>query len=196
MTALLDLREHLPITNPTWIFFLVLCIILFAPVLLNKLKIPHLIGMILAGILIGEHGFDILARDSSFELFGQVGLYYIMFLAGLEMNMEDFPAIRGKAIVFGILAFIIPIVLGFFSNILILKYGIVSSILLASMYASHTLISYPIRYPIRSLPAQMRQYSRRGHCHYRQSHPTGSRHRRKHVQNRQCRQLVSVGINS
>lgn len=60
MTALLDLREHLPITNPTWIFFLVLCIILFAPVLLNKLKIPHLIGMILAGILIGEHGFDIL----------------------------------------------------------------------------------------------------------------------------------------
>ena len=144
MTALLDLREHLPITNPTWIFFLVLCIILFAPVLLNKLKIPHLIGMILAGILIGEHGFDILARDSSFELFGQVGLYYIMFLAGLEMNMEDFPAIRGKAIVFGILAFIIPIVLGFFSNILILKYGIVSSILLASMYASHTLISYPI----------------------------------------------------
>lgn len=91
MTALLDLREHLPITNPTWIFFLVLCIILFAPVLLNKLKIPHLIGMILAGILIGEHGFDILARDSSFELFGQVGLYYIMFLAGLEMNMEDFP---------------------------------------------------------------------------------------------------------
>ena len=144
MTALLDLREHLPITNPTWIFFLVLSIILFAPVLLNKLKIPHLIGMILAGILIGEHGFDILARDSSFELFGQVGLYYIMFLAGLEMNMEDFPAIRGKAIVFGILAFIIPIVLGFFSNILILKYGIVSSILLASMYASHTLISYPI----------------------------------------------------
>ena len=90
MTALLDLREHLPITNPTWMFFLVLCIILFAPVLLNKLKIPHLIGMILAGILIGEHGFDILARDSSFELFGKVGLYYMMFLAGLEMDMEDF----------------------------------------------------------------------------------------------------------
>ncbi len=144
MTTLLAFGEHLPITNPTWIFFLVLCIILFAPILLNKLKIPHLIGMILAGILIGEHGFDILARDSSFSLFGQVGLYYIMFLAGLEMNMEDFKAIRSKAIVFGILAFIIPLVLGFFSNIFILKYGIISSILLASMYASHTLISYPI----------------------------------------------------
>ena len=82
MAALINFGEHLPITNPTWIFFLVLCIILFAPILLNKLKIPHLIGMILAGILIGEHGFNLLARDSSFELFGQVGLFYIMFWRG------------------------------------------------------------------------------------------------------------------
>ena len=134
----------LPITNPTWIFFLVLCIILLAPLLLSKLRIPNLIGMILAGILIGEHGFDILARDSSFELFGQVGLYYIMFLAGLEMNMEDFKSIRGKAVVFGLLAFVIPLTLGFFSNILILGYGVVTSVLLASMYASHTLVAYPI----------------------------------------------------
>lgn len=134
----------LPITNPTWIFFLVLCIILLAPLLLSKLRIPNLIGMIMAGILIGEHGFDILARDSSFELFGQVGLYYIMFLAGLEMNMEDFKSIRGKAVVFGLLAFVIPLTLGFFSNILILGYGVVTSVLLASMYASHTLVAYPI----------------------------------------------------
>lgn len=134
----------LPITNPTWIFFLVLCIILLAPLLLSKLRIPNLIGMILAGILIGEHGFDILARDSSFELFGQVGLYYIMFLAGLEMNMEDFKSIRGKAVVFGLLAFVIPLTLGFFSNIFILGYGVVTSVLLASMYASHTLVAYPI----------------------------------------------------
>ena len=76
-----------PITDPTWIFVLAL-IILFAPILLNKLRIPHIIGMILAGLAIGEHGFNILARDSSFQLFGKVGLYYIMFLAGLEMNME------------------------------------------------------------------------------------------------------------
>ena len=79
-----------PITDPTWIFFLVLVIILFAPIVLERLRIPHIIGMILAGVMIGEHGFNILARDSSFELFGKVGLYYIMFLAGLEMNMEDF----------------------------------------------------------------------------------------------------------
>ena len=90
---------HLPVTDPTWIFFLVLVIILFAPIVLERLRIPHIIGMILAGVVIGEHGFNILARDSSFELFGKVGLYYIMFLAGLEMNMEDFKSIRVKATV-------------------------------------------------------------------------------------------------
>ena len=94
---------HLPITDPTWIFFLVLVIILFAPIVLERLRIPHIIGMILAGVIVGEHGFNILARDSSFELFGKVGLYYIMFLAGLEMNMEDFKSIRGKATVPGLL---------------------------------------------------------------------------------------------
>ena len=95
----IDFDIHFPITDPTWIFFLVLVIILFAPIILERLRIPHIIGMILAGVVIGEHGFNILARDSSFELFGKVGLYYIMFLAGLEMNMEDFKSIRVKATV-------------------------------------------------------------------------------------------------
>lgn len=141
---LLDLDFHFPITDPTWIFFLVLVIILLAPIILEKLHIPHIIGMILAGVVIGEHGFNILARDSSFELFGKVGLYYIMFLAGLEMNMEDFKSIRGKAMVLGLLAFVIPLGIGFWTNVNILGYGVVSSVLLASMYASHTLIAYPI----------------------------------------------------
>lgn len=133
-----------PITDPTWIFLLVLLIILFAPILLNKLRIPHIIGMILAGLAVGEHGFNILARDSSFELFGKVGLYYIMFLAGLEMNMGDFKETRNKALVLGLLAFIIPIGIGFVANISYLKYSVVTSVLLASMYASHTLVAYPI----------------------------------------------------
>ena len=108
------------------------------------MRIPHIIGMILAGVVIGEHGFNILARDSSFELFGKVGLYYIMFLAGLEMNMEDFKSIRVKATVLGLLAFIIPLGIGFWTNMNILGYSVVTSVLLASMYASHTLIAYPI----------------------------------------------------
>ena len=140
----LDFSLKLPITDPTWIFLLVLLIILLAPILLTKLRIPHIIGMILAGLAIGEHGFNILARDSSFELFGKVGVYYIMFLAGLEMNMSDFKKNRGKAIMLGLLAFIIPIGIGLATNVLLLKYSLITSILLASMYASHTLVAYPI----------------------------------------------------
>lgn len=134
----------LPITDPTWVFFLVLCIILFAPILLNRLRIPHIVGMILAGVVIGEHGLHLLNYDSSFKLFGKVGLYYIMFLAGLEMNMEDFKQIRWKAVVLGLLTFAIPMLLGFFTNLFVLSFGVITSLLLASMYASHTLISYPI----------------------------------------------------
>ena len=141
---LINIDINFPITDPTWIFFLVLVIILFAPILLERLRIPHIIGMILAGLVVGEHGFNILARDSSFELFGKVGLYYIMFLAGLEMNMEDFKSIRTKATVLGLLAFVFPLGIGIWTNIHLLGYGLITSVLLASMYASHTLIAYPI----------------------------------------------------
>lgn len=141
---LFDFTLNLPITDPTWIFFLVLIIILFAPMILGRLHIPHIIGMILAGVIIGEYGFNILERDSSFELFGKVGLYYIMFLAGLEMDMEDFKKNRTKGLVFGWFTFIIPMILGVWSSMELLGYGFVTSVLLASMYASHTLIAYPI----------------------------------------------------
>lgn len=140
----INLDFNLPITDPTWIFLLVLIIILFAPILLGRLRIPHIIGMILAGIIIGEHGFNILERDSSFELFGKVGLYYIMFLAGLEMDLEDFKKNRIKALVFGLLTFMVPMLLGVWSSMSLLDYNLTTSILLASMYASHTLIAYPI----------------------------------------------------
>ena len=82
------LSAYFPITDPTLVFFVVLMIILFAPIVMSKLRIPHIIGMVLAGVAIGQYGFHILERDNSFELFGRVGLYYIMFLAGLEMDME------------------------------------------------------------------------------------------------------------
>ncbi|MDR2860103.1 MAG: cation:proton antiporter [Mediterranea sp.] len=139
-----DIGLYFPVTNPTWIFFLVLVIILFAPVLLSKVHIPHIIGMILAGMIIGEHGFHILEHDSSFELFGKVGVYYIMFLAGLEMNLEDFRKNRLKALTFGFYTFFIPALLGIWTSRTFLDYNFATSLLLASMYGSHTLISYPI----------------------------------------------------
>ena len=112
--------------------------------ILGRLRIPHIIGMILAGVVVGKYGFNILERDSSFELFGKVGLYYIMFLAGLEMDMDDFKKNRTKGLVFGMFTFLIPMGLGIWSSMSMLNYGFLTSVLLASMYASHTLIAYPI----------------------------------------------------
>ena len=124
-------------------FFVMLCIILFAPIIMSLLRIPHIVGMVLAGVAIGPHGLNILANDRAIELFGHVGLYYIMLLAGLEMNTSDLRKNRTRTFTHGILAFIIPMAIGFALNKSVLGYGFVTSALLASMYASHTLIAYP-----------------------------------------------------
>ncbi len=135
---------HFPVTDPTWIFFLVLLIILFAPMILGRLRIPHIIGMILAGVVVGKYGFNILERDDSFELFGKVGLYYIMFLAGLEMDLDGFKKNKVKGMVFGLLTFFIPMAIGVWTSMTLLGFGLPSSILLGAMFASHTLLAYPI----------------------------------------------------
>ena len=134
-----------PVTEPTWIYLGVLSIVLFAPLLFNRLRLPHIIGMILAGLLIGPNGLNILDRDDSFELFGEVGLFYIMFLASLEINMQEMKQAKSGALLMGLAVFAIPIALGLLANTYILKYdNFMTSLLLASMYASYTLISYPI----------------------------------------------------
>ena len=139
-----DIGIHLPITDPTWIFFLVLMIILFAPIILGRLRIPHIIGMILAGVVIGKYGFNILERDSSFELFGKVGIYYIMFLAGLEMDLENLKKNMGRAFVFGLLTFAIPFAVGMWVGMSLFGFSVGASLLLSSIFASHTLVAYPI----------------------------------------------------
>lgn len=126
------------------IFFVVLCIILFAPIVMGKLRIPHIVGMVLAGVVIGPYGLNVLAKDDSFDLFGHVGLFYIMFLAGLEMNMANFMKNKARTVTHGIMAFVIPMLMGFFINRAVLEYSVMTSVLLASMYASHTIIAYPI----------------------------------------------------
>jgi Kef-type K+ transport system membrane component KefB/nucleotide-binding universal stress UspA family protein len=138
------ITTHLPITDPTLIFFVVLCIILFAPMLFGKLRIPHLIGMILAGVFVGQHGLGILERDSSFEIFGQVGLYYIMFLAGLEIDMEGMKRWRKRGALFGLLTFGIPFATGLVTGLTMFHYTFLASLLIACILSSHTLVSYPI----------------------------------------------------
>jgi len=134
----------LPLKDPILLFSLLLFIILFAPILLNKIKIPHLIGLIIAGAIIGPNGLNLMLRDSSIILFGTVGLLYIMFLAGLEIDMGDFKKNSGKSIYFGMLTFLIPMGVGTAAGYYILQYPLPTSILLASMFASHTLLAYPI----------------------------------------------------
>lgn len=134
----------LPFKNPVIIFSLVLFIILFTPILLNRVKIPHIIGLIIAGIAIGPYGFNLLLRDSSIVLFGTVGLLYIMFLAGLEIDMVEFNKNKFRSIIFGLLTFTFPIALGFFVSYYILAMPLLSAILLASMLCSHTLLAYPV----------------------------------------------------
>ncbi|MFZ1704269.1 MAG: cation:proton antiporter [Saprospiraceae bacterium] len=134
----------LPLQSPVLIFSVILFIILFAPLILNKFKIPHLIGLIIAGAIIGPNGFNLMLRDSGFILFGTVGLLYIMFLAGLEIDMSEFKKNSSKSFIFGMYTFIIPMILGTLSSYYILQFSLISSVLLASMYASHTLIAYPI----------------------------------------------------
>jgi Kef-type K+ transport system membrane component KefB len=112
MTILNILHTTLPIQDPVLEFLIILIIILFAPLLLNKLNIPHLLGLIIAGALIGPNGFNLLDRDSSIILSGTAGLLYIMFLAGLEIDLAEFKKNSSKSLVFGIYTFIIPMVLG------------------------------------------------------------------------------------
>lgn len=140
----LALKLTLPFEDPVMIFMVVLLIILVAPIILNRLRIPGIVGLILAGVIIGPNGFNILTRDSSIILFGTVGLLYIMFLAGLEIDMFDFKKSKNKSLIFGALTFFIPIITGTIVFFFLLDYELMSAILLSSMFSSHTLIAYPI----------------------------------------------------
>ncbi|WP_224999461.1 cation:proton antiporter [Cesiribacter sp. SM1] len=144
MILLSELNFSLPLENPVLIFSIILFIILFTPILLARLRIPQLIGLILAGALIGPNGLYIMQRGESIELFGTVGLLYIMFLAGLEIDLGDFKKNSRKSMVFGMFTFLIPMALGTLAGMYVLGFSVPTSVLLASMFASHTLIAYPI----------------------------------------------------
>ena len=152
---MLNLTHYFPITDPTLIFFVVLLIVLFAPIIMGKLRIPHIIGMVLAGIVIGKYGLNILERDSSFELFGKVGLYYIMFLAVLEMDMEGIKKNKSRLLIYGLLTCFIPFTLTYLMSVNLLHYSTKASLLLSCIMASNTLIAYPIvsRYGLQQKPS-------------------------------------------
>ncbi len=135
---------ELPLKNPVLVFSLILFIILLSPLLLKKINIPGIIGLIIAGVVIGPHGLNILAKNSAIDLFSTIGLLYIMFIAGLELDLNEFKSNRNKSILFGFFTFIIPLAIGFPVCFYLLKYNFNTSFLTASMFATHTLVAYPI----------------------------------------------------
>lgn len=138
--------QHLsfPLEDPVLRFLVLLVIILGAPLLLNKIKVPHLLGLIIAGAVVGPHGINLLARDSSIVVTGTTGLLYIMFLAGLEIDMGDFKKNKWKSLTFGMYTFILPLMIGYLAAVYLLGFSSLSSLLFASLFSSHTLIAYPL----------------------------------------------------
>lgn len=127
-------------------FSILMLIFLIAPLAADKLKVPELVLLLIAGIFLGKHGFNLIPQsgEGAIDLFGKVGVLYIMFISGLETDANDFKRMAGKSAIFGALSFLIPQIIGTFVGRYLLGYGWLPSILLASMFASHTLIAYPI----------------------------------------------------
>lgn len=132
------------ISQPVAIFLLVLLIILLGPAVFRPLKIPPIVGMIIAGMAVGPYGFGLLDRDASFRIFGEVGILYIMFQAAVEIDMFHLRRNYRKGLVFGLLSFVFPMVAGVFGAHYAFGVGWDTALLIASMYSSHTLVAYPV----------------------------------------------------
>lgn len=147
MNEFLDILAHefeLPLTNPVLVFSLILLIILVSPILLKRLNVPGIIVLIVSGIIVGPYGVGLLEQNSAIDLFSTIGLLYIMFIAGLELDMNQFKVNRNKSLLFGLFTFILPLAIGFPVIYYLLGYDFNASFLTASMFATHTLLSYPI----------------------------------------------------
>ena len=138
------LKITLPLEEPVLIFALVLVIILVAPPLFQKLRMPEIIGLILAGVVVGPHGLNLLSEDLEFSIFGTIGLLYLMFLAGLEIDLKDFRKNKEKSITFGLLTFSLPFAFTLVVAHFVLDFSWMASLLISAMIATHTLVSYPI----------------------------------------------------
>lgn len=134
----------LPFSEPVLIFTLVLLLILAAPVVFRRLRIPDVVGLILAGVAVGPFGFNLLERDDSFRIFGQVGILYLMFQAAVEIDMYHFKKNLKEGIIFGLITFIVPAVLGIVAVYVAFGASFATCLLLVTMFSSHTLISYPV----------------------------------------------------
>jgi len=141
---LLFTLPNLPFKEPVIVFTILISIILIAPIVFKKFKIPGIIGLIVSGMIIGPHAMNLVEFGESIKLLSTAGLLYLMFLAGLDLNLRDMVRNKNKSLVFGALTFFIPLIFGFFVAYYLLSFNFLASLLIASMFSTHTLISYPI----------------------------------------------------
>ena len=143
MISISDLLSFQPINDPVAVFLTILAIMLVAPLLFERLNLPGIVGLILAGVIVGPEGLGLLERDENIILLGTVGLLFLMFMAGLETSLEDFKDNGDKAVIFGLATFIAPMILGT-GAMMLLGYGFLAAVLVASCFASHTLLALPV----------------------------------------------------
>ncbi|RAQ38927.1 cation:proton antiporter, partial [Arthrospira sp. O9.13F] len=132
-----------PIQDPVAVFLIIMGMMLITPLVFERIKLPGIVGLILAGVIIGPHGIGLLARDNTIVLLGTVGLLFLMFLAGLETSLDDLKLNAKSAFCFGLLTFLLPMILGTIA-MMALGYSVLAAILVASCFASHTLLALPI----------------------------------------------------
>ncbi|MEM8504442.1 MAG: cation:proton antiporter [Cyanobacteria bacterium P01_D01_bin.1] len=129
---------------PVTTFVLLLAIVLVVPPIFERFKLPGLIGLIAAGVLFGGSGLGWLdATDDTMKLFSDIGKIYLMFVAGLEIDLILFQKTRSRSMGFGVLTFAIPL-LGGIAVGLYFGFGWLAAVLIGSLLASHTLLAYPI----------------------------------------------------
>ena len=129
---------QLPLSNPVLVFSLILLIILISPILFKRLNIPGIIVLIISGIVIGPFGFELLEKNAAIDLFSKIGLLYIMFIAGLDLDMNQFKVNRNKSLLFGFFTFAFPLGIGFHACFHLLGHEFNAICIRAGMFSTHT----------------------------------------------------------
>jgi len=138
------LLTPLPFEDPILVFAIAVMCFLVAPIVMERYRLPGIVGIILVGALIGPNAAGLLDRSETIVLLGTVGVVYLMFLVGLEINLAEFRDNRDQSIGFGVLSFLIPQVVGTVVGIYLLGFSLLTALLFASVFASHTLLAYPV----------------------------------------------------
>lgn len=144
----------LPFTTPAWVFLTLFLVALVMPIAAERVRLPGVLGLVVGGLVVGPQVLGLLELPGLVSQLGGFGIIYLMFLAGLELDLEVLVRDKRHAVIFGLLTFALPILVGTAANLL-LGFGVAAAILIGSFWASHTPVVYPTirRHGLASDPA-------------------------------------------